>query len=277
MENSEQFPVTLQTFLCYTNVWIDTKQRMDLFRRLQDYCVQDVPYKKKKNEPYIKHINAPIGRIFGLSCGDESWGIVKTKKAKHSNEVFQEDKFMHTMLTGETETNDAFKNALSIYISMPNNNIHIMRFSDILKIAGCKKIEECIMVATLLWRHIEPHSDCYKIMHTEGENPMLIKHVIDTSMINLNFSANYIIDREKFLTIIETRYKDKIKDAGWQDTQNNILVKFNQEFQTDREYQTIFFQKGQIDKLVIAPISFKEKQDILELIYAYNSKASRKK
>ena len=277
-EIQDDFPVTLQTFLSYTNVWINAAQRMSLFHRLQDYCVHEdqVPYKKKKKEPYTRHINAPVGRIFGLSCGDESWGIVKTKKAQHIDSSFREEKMLQTMLTGESEIKDTFKNTLSIYISMPKNNVHVMRFSDILKIAGCKKIEECIAVVALLWRHIEPYTDCYTIMHSEGEDPNLIKHIMDPSMINLNFSAEYTIDREKFLTVIETRYKDKIQDAGWQDTQNNILVTFNQKFQSEREYTTLFFKKGELMRLMIAPISWKELREIRELIYAYNPKASRK-
>lgn len=274
-----EFPVTLQTFLCYTNVWINPTQRMRLFKRLQDYCVreEDVPYKKKKKEPYTKQVNAPIGRIFGLSCGDESWGIVKTKKSQHSDALFREEKMLQTMLTGESDVKDTFKNTLCIYMSMPENNVHIMRFSDILKVAGCKTVRDCILAISLLWRHIEPHDECYKIMHAEDENPFLIKHVFDSSMVNLNFCGKYIIDRERFLEVLRTKYKEQISDARWQETQNNILVRFNQTQQLDRQFKTLFFLKGQLQKkMCIASISSQELREIRELIYAYNPKASRK-
>ena len=273
-----KFPVTLQTFLCYTNVWINPTQRIELFRRIQDFHIpeDEIPYKKKKKEPYTKQINAPIGRIFGLSCGDESWGVVKTKKTQHSNSSYNEDKMLQTMLTGESDVKDTFKNTLCIYMSMPENNVHIMRFSDIMKVAGCKNVNDCILAITLLWKHIEPHTDCYEIMHTVGENPLLIKHAFDSSMINLNFSAHYLIDREKFLCILKEKYSDQIEDARWQETQNNILVRFKQSYQEDIRHKTIFFQRGSISKLCIAEISQTELHEIKQLIFAFNRKAAPK-
>lgn len=273
-----KFPITLQTFLCATNVLISAQKRAVLFDRLQDYVVQeeDIPYKKKKKEPCTKEVNVPVGRIFGLSCGDRSWGIVKNKKMNHIDCNSEEDKILQSILSGESDSKNNFKNALCVYMSMPKNNVHIMRFSgDVLKIAGCKDVDECILATSLLWKHIEPHKDCYKIMHTEGDSPNLIKHSFYSSMINLNFSAKYIIDREKLLDLLNNQYKDKIKDARWQDTQNNILVRFDQEKNT-QYFKTTFFQRGHMDNMIVAEIPPEEFQEIRELIYAYKSKVTRK-
>lgn len=271
---TEEFPVSLQTFLIHTNVWMDDENRSKLFTRLQDYEVKEseIRFKRKRMEPHIKTINVPVGRIFGMSCMGEHWGVTKQLNMDKTSD----DKLMQDMLNGVHEETGSFKNALCIYMSMPNNNIHIMRFCDIIKIAGCNNEEECVLAVSLLWRHIEPHDDCYVVMHEDDKDPSIIEHVFNPTMINYNFTSDYTIDRDRFLDKLNTDMKDVLSSSWWHETQNNVLAEFHQKRHPDEEYKSLVFRKGHLENAIMFIRTYEEMKAVTELIYAYNPNASKK-
>lgn len=274
-EENITMQITLQTFLVSTNVWMSSKQRKNLFEKLfreltknQDYSLTQ--RHDGKRETNIKNINAPIGTLFGISCEDITWGASKTKK-----KISDEDKLLKELLTGNSDSKSNFKNTLGFYISMENNNVHIMRFSDSLKIAGCKTIDEALKASIFLWKYIEPYSDCYKVMHTsEDLHPNTIKHAADPTMINLNFHTGFIVDVEKFLALMEKKYLQNIFEVRWKDTP--VLICFRTKNEKEMTYKMVSFEKGNLDKMLFSEIDRKEYVELTELIYAYNPRASRK-
>lgn len=172
----DQLKTSTKTIMVYSNL------TFDLFNILYTFPI--APVKIVKSGAGKSTVVTRYGGVFSLQRGNETRGV-NTRKGSGKSKKKQSKAIEH------------FLNQVSIQMSLGNHNVHMMVFSDNVKIAGCRSNEDAITAISIFFTNylspISKEKPCFKVK--EGHSKPLF--LFDSVMKNVDFSLGFDLDRQK--------------------------------------------------------------------------------
>lgn len=178
-----------KTIMVYTNLNFNLSKLFNLFPTV----TVELPLTKKIK---TKDLSVLFGQIFSVqNCSDTRGLNTRTMNPKKPAKTVK--KIEH------------FLNQISILLSLGDHHIHMMLFSDNIKIAGCRSDKSAVMAIAILYNQYLKTFKEKIFTLKEGEKTPLF--IFDTVMKNVDFSLGFDIDKEKMNDILNLpEYKDQI-------------------------------------------------------------------
>jgi len=207
-KNFDELKTSTKTIMVYTNMNFNLTK---LFHLIPIVSVELPTTKKIKT----KDINVPFGQIFSVQNRSNTRGLdTRTMNPKKPPKIATPVKKI-----------EHFLNQLSISLSLEDHHVHMMLFSDNIKIAGCRSDESAIMSIMILYKdYLKPlHEETFTLKQDQTK-PLFI---FDTVMRNVDFSLGFDIDREKMNNVLNLpEYKENIFLSQFETTeQKNVNMK----------------------------------------------------
>lgn len=195
----DDIKVSTKTFTATTNLKLEIKKIFE-FLPITEYIV--VPKKrgrKKKCEVVDPNLNILPGSIITLKCEGEVRGVeIKPKKNKTGKKI------------------KWFRNSMTVVIILDKPvNFKICR-NGTFQMTGCKSHKHAELCVRYLWEYIKENKDLYEFTrNVKNQNNDTLEVLFIPSMRNIDFSLNFVVDREKL-----NKYMSSITN------QNNLHEKY---------------------------------------------------
>lgn len=184
-QDFDTIKVSTKTFIVMTNIILNIENLFN-FLPITDYIL--VPKKrgrKKKNEPEDPNKDIPCGSIITLEYQNRTRGVDLKKKKKKNKDVKKRGNY--------------FRNSVTVVMMMENKKINYkVSRNGKFQMTGCKEDEQAEKCVKWFWDYIKDTKDIYTFSNDEDENKQNnLKAIFIPAMRNIDFSLNFLVDREK--------------------------------------------------------------------------------
>lgn len=221
-----------KTIMVYTNIVFNLKE---LFYSIP-ICWVKIPYAKKVKRT---DIYAPYGGIFSVQKRTETRGV-DTRTTVASKKKKKAQKATSSAVIKKEKNIEHFLNQVSILLSLEDHHIHMMLFSDNIKIAGCRSNKDALLAVSILYENF------LKVLSKKDDIPYFTLKagaiepifVFETVMRNVDFSLNFNINREKVNDIFnDVGHEDRVFMSQFETTeQKNVNMKIYGQKKDDFTY-----------------------------------------
>lgn len=172
----EDIPVSTKTFIVMTNLTLNIKKLFEFLPITNYVLIPKRRGRKKKNIMTDPNKNISDGSIITLDLANSIRGVVLKKKKKKDG-----------------KSTDYFRNSVTIVMIINDKKINFkISNNGKFQMTGCKKdsqAEECVKY---IWNYIKDTEDIFTLPENQSFRAIFIP-----AMRNIDFSLNFILDREK--------------------------------------------------------------------------------
>jgi TATA-box binding protein (TBP) (component of TFIID and TFIIIB) len=189
--------VSTKTFILMTNLILDIDKMFKCLPITEYILIPKRRGRKKKNEPINPNINISSGSIITLEYQNNIRGVDLKKKKKNKD---------------KKKRGNYFRNSVTIVMVIDGKKINYkVSANGKFQMTGCKHDQQAELCIKWFWSYIKDNKDIYSFSNTNqmielNKNPLekyeiipdsFLKIVFIPAMRNIDFSLNFLVDREK--------------------------------------------------------------------------------
>lgn len=194
--NFDDIKVSTKTFIVVTNITLNIDKLFKFLPITEYILVPKRRGRKKKNEPADPNKDLASGSIITLEYQNNIRGVDMKKKKKKDNK----------------KRGNYFRNSVTIVMIVDNKKINYkISRNGKFQMTGCKYDKHAESCVKWFWHYIKDTDDIYQFTGAEGkvideddededydpnDRPAL-KAILVPAMRNIDFSLNFLVDREK--------------------------------------------------------------------------------
>ncbi len=191
--------VSTKTFILMTNLILDIDKMFKCLPITEYILIPKRRGRKKKNEPINPNVNISCGSIITLEYQNNIRGVDLKKKKKNKD---------------KKKRGNYFRNSVTIVMVIDGKKINYkVSANGKFQMTGCKHDQQAELSIKWFWSYIKDNKDIYSFSNTNqmiqlNKTPIglekyeiipdnFLKIVFIPAMRNIDFSLNFLVDREK--------------------------------------------------------------------------------
>jgi len=188
-QDFDDIKVSTKTFIVMTNIILNIENLFNFLPITEYILVPKRRGRKKKNEPVDPNKDIPCGSIITLEYQNKIRGVDLKKKKKKNKDVKKRGNY--------------FRNSVTVVMIMENKKINYkVSRNGKFQMTGCKEDEQAEKCVKWFWDYIKDTKDIYTFSNEDEDDKKkkgnhALKAIFIPAMRNIDFSLNFLVDREK--------------------------------------------------------------------------------
>lgn len=193
-QDFDSIKVSTKTFIVMTNLILNIENLFNFLPITEYILVPKRRGRKKKNESVDPNKDIPCGSIITLEYQNRIRGVDLKKKKKKNKYVKKRGNY--------------FRNSVTVVMIMEDKKINYkVSRNGKFQMTGCKENEQAEKCVKCFWDYIKDTKDIYTFTEDEEEEEnkseenkkknINLKTIFIPAMRNIDFSLNFLVDREK--------------------------------------------------------------------------------
>lgn len=189
-QDFDDIKVSTKTFIVITNIILNIENLFNFLPITEYILVPKRRGRKKKNEPVDPNKDIPCGSIITLEYQNKIRGVDLKKKKKKNKDIKKRGNY--------------FRNSVTVVMMMENKKINYkVSRNGKFQMTGCKEDEQSEKCVRFFWDYIKDNKDIYTFSNEKDEEDdekkenNNLKTIFIPAMRNIDFSLNFLVDREK--------------------------------------------------------------------------------
>lgn len=192
-QDFDDIKVSTKTFIVMTNIILNIEKLFNFLPITEYILVPKRRGRKKKNEPSDPNKDIPCGSIITLEYQNRIKGVDLKKKKKKNKDVKKRGNY--------------FRNSVTVVMIIENKKINYkISRNGKFQMTGCKEDEQAEKCVKWFWDYIKDTKDIYTFSDEQEDEQEeceevkknnTLKAIFIPAMRNIDFSLNFLVDREK--------------------------------------------------------------------------------